>query len=146
MFHRFLIFSGLAAAVNLVTGYILYAGLGLVEGWQYALAVAIGFLAGMGVSFVLNRRYTFEPSGRLTRSEAIDFFAVSVGGLAITTTLAENLRGHLPAIDPHLPPEALAHITAVGLTAIYSFFAHKYVSFRRGRRSDATPRTPDERP
>lgn len=137
MFHRFLLCSGLAAAVNLGVGYVLYALLGLSDGWQYGVSVAFAFLSGMGVSFYLNRRFTFEPSGRLTRSEAIDFFAVSVGGLAITTALAQYLRLHMPQIDPHLPPEALAHIGAVGLTAIYSFFAHKYVSFRHGRRADA---------
>jgi putative flippase GtrA len=133
MFHRFLVFSGLAAGVNLAVGYLFYAVLDLHEGWQYGLAVALGFLSGMGVSFVLNRRFTFEPSGRLTRSEAIDFFAVSVGGLAITTALAQLFRSGLHAIDAALPPEMLAHIGAVGLTAIYSFFAHKHVSFRRGR-------------
>lgn len=138
MFHRFLLCSGLAAAVNLAVGYLLYAGLGYSEGWQYGLSVAFAFLSGMGVSFILNRRFTFEPSGRLTRSEAIDFFAVSVGGLAITTTLAQYLRAHMPALDPHLPPEALAHVGAVGLTAIYSFLAHKYVSFRHARRPQAT--------
>lgn len=142
MFHRFLIFSGLAAAVNLAVGFLFYSVLGLVQDWEYALAVAIGFLSGMGVSFVLNRRYTFEPSGRLTRAEAVDFFAVSLGGLAITTTLAQALRGVMPAVIPHLPPETLAHIGAVGLTAVYSFFAHKYVSFRRGRPVPAR----DERP
>mgnify|MGYP000202065731 CR=1 FL=1 len=137
MFHRFLLCSGLAAAVNLLVGYVLYQVFSLSGAWQYALSVAVAFMSGMGVSFVLNRRFTFEPSGRLTRSEAIDFFAVSVGGLAITTTLAQVLRTRLPAIDPHLPPEALAHIAAVGLTAIYSFFAHKYVSFRHARRPEA---------
>ncbi len=137
MFHRFLLCSGLAAAVNILVGYLLYAGLDLSQGWQYGLSVAVAFLSGMGVSFYLNRRFTFEPSGRLTQSEAIDFFAVSVGGLAITTTLAQYLRGHVPALDAHLPPEALAHIGAVGMTALYSFFAHKYVSFRHGRRAEA---------
>lgn len=136
MFHRFLLCSGLAAAVNLCVGYLLYAVFGLSGPWEYGLSVAVAFLSGMGVSFYLNRRFTFEPSGRLTRSEAIDFFAVSVGGLAITTMLAQYLRLYLPDIDPHLPPEALAHIGAVGLTAVYSFFAHKYVSFRHGRRPE----------
>lgn len=134
MFHRFLLCSGLAAAVNLAVGYVLYAVLGYSQGWQYGLSVAFAFLSGMGVSFFLNRRFTFAPSGRLTRSEAIDFFAVSVGGLAITTSLAQYLRTHMPALEPHLPPEALAHVGAVGLTAIYSFLAHKYVSFRHARR------------
>lgn len=137
MFHRFIICSGLAAAVNIAVGYLLYAVCGFSEGWQYGLSVAVAFVSGMGVSFYLNRRYTFEPSGRLTRSEAIDFFAVSVGGLAITTTLAQYFRAHMPSLDPYVPAEALAHVGAVGLTAIYSFFAHKYVSFRRGRRADA---------
>lgn len=138
MLHRFIFFSGGAAAVNLLAGQVLYGVLGLSDGWQYGFSVAVAFLCGMAVSFVLNRRFTFPPSGREARREIVDFFFVSLGGLVLTSTLAQLFFFHatgflraLAALAPGAPTtETLAHVLAVGLTAIYSFLAHKYVSFR----------------
>lgn len=139
MFHRFLLCSGLAAAVNILTGFVLYAGLGLVAGWEYALSVALAFLSGMAISFLLNRRFTFAPSGRQPMQELRDFFLVSMGGLILTTSLAWVFRQALAeaavmlSVPPPLRAETLAHGAAVGVTAIYSFLAHKFVSFRAAR-------------
>ncbi|WP_212523399.1 GtrA family protein [Actibacterium sp. MT2.3-13A] len=138
MLHRFVLFSGIAAVVNLLAGQLFYGVLGLSGGWRYGFSVAVAFLCGMGVSFVLNRRFTYPPSGRAARREIVDFFLVSLGGLALTTTLAQlfYFRGGavlraLAALLPVSPTaETLAHVLAVGLTAVYSFLAHKYISFR----------------
>lgn len=138
MFQRFLLCSGLAALVNLLVGYFLYGILGFDNGIAFALSVAVAFISGMGVSFALNRRFTYAASGRSKRFELRDFLGVSVVGLALTTGLAYWLdaTAHrtLASIVSSLPgavlPETLAHIIAVGLTAIYSFFAHKLISFR----------------
>ncbi|QGY00196.1 GtrA family protein [Roseovarius faecimaris] len=136
MFHIFLVCSGCAAAVNICVGFVLYGLLGLDGFITYPISVALAFLAGMSVSFVLNRRFTYPPSGRTRRQELADFTGVSVIGLLLTTGMAHLLRwgatDTLEAIGSGvLMPETMAHVIAVGLTAIYSFLAHKYVSFRR---------------
>ena len=136
MFFRFLIFSGLAALVNIATGYVLYELMGLRESYEYGLSVGAAFVAGMGVSFTLNRAYTYEPSGRRRREELVDFTAVSIVGLGLTTVLAYGLRWLISgsqSLIAALPatPETSAHIAAVGLTAFYSFFAHRHFSFRK---------------
>ncbi|MBJ3763665.1 GtrA family protein [Maribius pontilimi] len=140
MVLRFLCFSGCAALVNLVTGYLLYGVLGLDASFEYAVSVAIAFVAGMGVSFVLNRAYTFDASGRAAQDELRDFFLVSLGGLLLTTLLAQaiwsGLRVTSLAEGAPVPTQSLAHVAAVGLTAFYSFFAHKHISFRRARSED----------
>ncbi|WP_323781410.1 GtrA family protein [Thalassovita sp.] len=135
MFFKFLICSGLAAAVNLMTGYLLYAVMGFNDPVEYAASVAVAFVMGMAVSFILNRAYTYDPSGRHPKEEVRDFFLVSVVGLGLTTLSAYLfLTGfHWASADQWgLPvaPEATAHIMAVGFTAFYSFFAHRHVSFR----------------
>lgn len=138
MFQRFLLCSGLAALVNLIVGYFLYGILGFDHGIGFALSVAAAFISGMGVSFVLNRRFTYATSGRPKKFEMRDFLGVSVVGLGLTTGLAYTLdvTAHKPleevssALPGAILPETLAHIAAVGLTAIYSFFAHKLISFR----------------
>lgn len=136
MFFRFLICSGLAAAVNIATGYLLYAVLGFNGPVGYPVSVAAAFVMGMGVSFVLNRAFTYDPSGRHPKQELRDFFLVSLVGLGLTTLMAHLFLTGLKALDAGawgLPvrPETAAHVMAVGLTAFYSFFAHRHVSFRR---------------
>ncbi|MDU8928285.1 GtrA family protein [Alisedimentitalea sp. MJ-SS2] len=135
MFFRFLIFSGLAAAVNLATGVLLYGYLGFNDSFGYAASVAIAFIAGMGVSFTLNRAYTYDSSGRPPQEELRDFFLVSLGGLALTTALAHlflnGLRVQFTVMSLPVSLELAAHVMAVAVTAFYSFFAHKHFSFRR---------------
>lgn len=136
MFHVFLLCSGCAAFVNLAVGYFLYAQAGFDGVFSYPVSVAIAFVSGMGVSYLLNRRFTYPPSGRSRRDEMLDFLFVSLFGLLITTSLAQLFRVQIGSwITPDLPAgltaESLAHIGAVGLTALYSFFAHKLISFRK---------------
>ncbi|MBD3666199.1 GtrA family protein [Sulfitobacter aestuariivivens] len=137
MFHVFLVCSGIAALVNIAVGYLLYGYGGLDSPALYAFSVATAFLAGMVVSFILNRRFTYAPSGRRAASELPDFLMVSIGGLLLTTGLSFVFFTYGGAALERLtmsilPPETSAHMSAIGLTALYSFLAHKHVSFRRG--------------
>ncbi|MCI2400427.1 GtrA family protein [Aliiroseovarius subalbicans] len=139
MFLRFLFFSGSAALVNLLTGQLLYGALKLNAGAEYAFSVAVAFLSGMLISYVLNRRYTFPPSGKEARDEVSVFFLVSIGGLLLTTGIAHSVFFGAPAflqqvstlMPGKLSPETLAHVIGIGMTAVYSFFAHRDISFRR---------------
>ena len=138
MFLRFLLCSGLAAAVNIAVGYLLYGVLGFDGSVGYAVSVALAFVMGMGVSFVLNRAFTYDPSGRHPKEEIRDFFFVSLVGLGLTTLMAHLFLAGLKWLSAEaggLPirPETTAHVMAVGFTAFYSFFAHMHVSFRRAR-------------
>ena len=151
---KFLGNSGLAALVNILTGHFLYGVLGLSVGWQYSFSVATAFLVGMVVSYTLNRRFTFEPSGRRKRRELPDFLLVSLGGLAITTSLAQYLFSHYAGqlstfgagTGVPIGPETLAHIIAVGLGSFYSFTAHKYFSFRSAPQHEPAGQSRSDRP
>ncbi|MFD1343074.1 GtrA family protein [Litorisediminicola beolgyonensis] len=148
MFRRFLLCSGTAALVNLAAGFLFYGVFGLDGPVTYPLSVAMAFAAGMVVSFVLNRRYTYEASGRSIWVELRDFFGVSIGGLVITTALATLINRSLTELGAEFVPlgtESFAHICAVGLTAIYSFIAHKRISFRKAESHppSATPARPE---
>lgn len=135
MFHRFMVFSGFGALANLATGYFLYGYLGFNGLLGYPVSVAAAFVAGMGVSLILNRTCSHDPAGRLSREMLYDFVLVSIGGLALTIALAglflKAAQAGLPENAFPLPNEFIAHVLAVGLTAFYSFFAHKHFSFRR---------------
>lgn len=143
MFQRFIIFSGFAAIINLAVGYLLYGVMGFDDGWAYASSVSLAFLAGMAVSFSLNRRFTYPSSGRPVASEMRDFLLVSLGGMTLTTTIAWGLDTYAHEtiariVGGYFLPETVAHVCAVGLTAVYSYFAHKLISFRAGSGREGT--------
>lgn len=143
-FLRYLIFSGLAAVTNFGVGVLLYD----VAGWDgpvsYKSAVTIGFLAGMAVSYLLNRAFTFSRSGRRTHQEIRTFIIVSMGGLLLTVVIAAGLRtavmpllaaaaADVPILGPVLANgEASGHFVAIGLVAFYSFACHKFFTFNKG--------------
>ena len=141
MFQVFILCSGVAALTNLLVGHLLYGVLGMDGSFSYPLAVALAFLSGMVVSFVLNRKFTFAASGRSVFQELRDFTFVSAGGLAITTGLAFVLREYMSSglvllTNARVAPENAAHVIAVGLTAIYSFFQLDCPRRLRGEKED----------
>ena len=141
---RFVVFSGLAALTNLLVGFLLYDVAGWDGIWSYKSAVIIGFSAGMGVSFFLNRTFTFSRSGRRMHQEMRTFALVGQGGLVLTVTFAAGFRATLAPWLATLPPpgsrlwliandiEATSHLMAVDLVAFYSFLSHKFLTFNRG--------------
>ncbi|MDP6705671.1 MAG: GtrA family protein [Alphaproteobacteria bacterium] len=143
-FLKFLLFSGLAAAANFLVGLFFYNVLGWDAAWSYKLAVMLGFVAGMVVSFALNRAFTFARSGRRLHQEMHTFVIVSLGGLLLTVVLAASLRAWTtPWLIAALPPgtllarlagdaEATSHFLAIGLVAFYSFTSHRLFTFDKG--------------
>ncbi len=144
-FPRFLVFSGVAALTNMGVGYLLYEMVGLKRAWKYGLSVALAFLAGMAVSFILNRRFTFPASGRPVQRDVVTFAIVSLGGLSLTVALAYVFRVTLvpillstPFVAGHMPRalscEMLSHYSAIFSVTLYSFAFHKLFSFGKGIR------------
>jgi putative flippase GtrA len=145
-FVLYLAISSIAALVNLFVGFSLYALLGLSAGVLYSLSVSIGYLAGMAVNWSLNRAITFPGSSRRALSELRTFGVVALVGLLLTVALAAALRGTLAPVladfvgrsGLHVPSaDAVAQVMAIGTVAIYSFMAHKWLTFAHGIRFQA---------
>ena len=144
-FLLYLTVSSVAASVNLLVGFTFYSLLGLSAGLLYSLSVAIGYLAGGGVNWSLNRLITFPQSGRPVVSELRTFVIIASIGLLLTTVLAAVFRaavavyasentarfdgGYVPSID------VMAHAAAIAVVAVYSFLGHRGCTFDRGIRS-----------
>jgi putative flippase GtrA len=158
-FLRFLLFSGMAAATNLGVGYLFYEIMGFNGILEYPIATGFAFLTGMSVSYLLNRRFTFQCSGRPMGQEMGRFFVVSLGGLVLTIIVAQFVRACLfpivlssdtvaQLVPPFVTVEALSHASAILLVAVYSFTCHHAYSFARSghhgpgdRRSQGLMRT-----
>lgn len=140
----FLVFGGLAALANLLLGFQLY-GTGRFPTLPYWCATAIAASFGLLVNFALNYGFNFKFRGRSVFQQFSTFCIVSLVGVAITSALSDTIRGLLvdwrgPSFDlggAKIRSDLAAHACAVGLTVLYSFPAHKCVSFNIGIRAQA---------
>jgi len=138
----FLLFGGLAAAANLAVGWQLY-GRGLFPALPYWCATGIAATCGLVVNFVLNYLFNFKFRGRSAFRQFATFCVVALVGVAITSALSSGLLSLLNAwAGPvlrlwsfHVTSAFAAHFSAVGLTVLYSFPAHKWLSFNSGIRA-----------
>jgi putative flippase GtrA len=99
----------------------------LVEGGDIRPVIATlwAFLAGVAVSYLLNRRYTFR-SGRPHRAAAPRFFAVSAGGFALNGAVMWFL------IESWGVPYLIAQVVATAFVLIWNFSANRWWTFRAG--------------
>ncbi len=138
----FLLFGGLAALVNLAVGWQLY-GSGLFPGLPYWCATAIAAAGGLVVNFGLNYAFNFKFRQRTALQQFSTFCIVALVGVGITSTLSDGILYLLDAFaGPAIHLGGLevrsvfaAHFTAVGLTVLYSYPAHKCTSFNVGIRA-----------
>jgi len=138
----FLLFGGLAALTNLLVGWQLY-GKGLFPALPYWCATAIAATSGLLVNFGLNYALNFNFRGRSALQQFLTFCVVALVGVAITGALSNAILLLLKALTGplmHLGGFAVkstfaAHFAAVGLTVLYSYPAHKLVSFNVGIRA-----------
>jgi putative flippase GtrA len=138
----FLLFGGLAALVNLLVGWQLY-GTGLFPRLPYWCATAIAASAGLLVNFALNYAFNFKFRDRSALQQFSTFCVVSVLGIALTSAMSDAILSfiilyagqtfHIGAVA--VRSALAAHVCAVGLTVLYSFPAHKFVSFNMGIRA-----------
>lgn len=139
-FARYLLTAGTATLVDVALVQGLLSLDLLRQPFFFAVAIALGAFAGMSVNFALSRRFVFAPDTRPARQQFATFVLVSLTTLALRLVVAYALVAlfALPVMSwiGLLPVDAaaerLAHLGAVGLVTIYSFLAHKHISFAGG--------------
>jgi putative flippase GtrA len=139
-FIRYLLTAGAATVVDVALVQTLLSFDLLQQPIFFILAIAIGALAGMSVNFALSSRFVFTSDQRSGRQQYGSFILVSLTTLLFRLVVATGLAGLLALpvmawtgmLPVDAPAERLAHLGAVGLVTIYSFFAHKHVSFAGG--------------
>jgi putative flippase GtrA len=91
----------------------------------------------MAVNFTLSRRLVFGQQGRIGRGQVLRFFLISLSTLVLRVVVAFAAMAilslppfaGLASLPIDAPATRLAHVVAMGLVTIYSFFAHKHISF-----------------
>ena len=115
-------------AVNTVVGYLVFAAFTL---WVfpdvylgYLLSLALSYVVGITLAFVLYRRFVFVVHGHVLRDFArfVSVYLVAIGiNVAALPLLVEVV----------LVPPLLAQLIILVVTTLLSFFGHKKFSFRR---------------
>ncbi|KKC33585.1 GtrA family protein [Devosia psychrophila] len=139
-FSRYLLTAGAATCVDiaLVQGLLSFD---LLHHQQFlALAIMAGALAGMSVNFALLRRYVFSADSRPARQQFFSFIVISLTTLglrlvvayALVALFALPILAWIGLLPMPAAAERIAHLGSVGVVTIYSFLAHKHISFGGG--------------
>ena len=139
-FPRYLASAGAASCVDIAVVQILLGSGFAGSATLYAAAIAFGALGGMTVNFLISRRFVFAIDDRATHEQLVSFAVISLSTLALRLLVAfllvELFTLPLFSWSAQFPieaaPQRAAHLGAVGLVVLYSFFAHKHVSFAGG--------------
>lgn len=143
-FVLFVLTSGASAVINAAVRYALTPGLG------YEAAVAVAYLVGVVVAFLLARSFVFSQSQGSWRGQFGRFLVVNGIGFAQVWLLSVGLtRLVFPWLGFTWQAETVAHLVGLGSLAATSFFLHRAFSF-----ADQAPRAeavrastrPPERP
>lgn len=115
-------------ATNTLVGYLVFSAFTL---WVfhdvylgYLLSLAVSYVVGITLAFVLYRRFVFPVHGHVVRDFArfVSVYLVAIGiNAAALPLLVEIAR---------VPP-LLAQLLILGVTTLLSFFGHQKFSFRR---------------
>jgi len=137
-FIFFLFCGGIAAVVELGSRW-------LVNPWlSYSMAIVVGRLTGMLVAFLLFKFFVFKTAGS-GRSQKEGGWFIAVNLLAalqvwlISVGLAHyvfpwagvDFHYALPGTAREFEPKDIAHFIGVSTTALSSFFAHKFFTFKK---------------
>jgi len=124
LIRQFSAFFGVGIVVSIAHYGVL---IGLVElfGWRAVPATLAGYLVGGLISYALNHHFTYQ-STRSHGAALWRFTLVAAVGFFITWGLMHALVERLAVFY------ILAQIITHTIVLFWSFFAHKYVSFRDG--------------
>lgn len=123
-FLRFLVAGGLGAVVNIVSRYVLNMAM------SFDLAVVLAYGLGMITAFTISRVYAFRSREQSASTQFARFALVNVVAAFLVWLVSVTLARQLfPAIGFAFYPEDVAHIIAVGSTAVSSYVMHKHFTF-----------------
>lgn len=132
---RFAFTGGIAAACNVGSRMLLSTRM------AYGAAVALAYLVGMVVAFLLARALVFEASEQPWRRELVKFATVNVVSFAQVWFVSVGLARLLfPALNFRWHSDSIAHMIGVASPLLFSYYAHKHFTFRR----PATLKNPEE--
>ncbi len=123
-FAAFVVVGGFAAAVNVVSRWLLSSLM------SFELAVVVAFFCGLTTGFLLNRVFVFKAVGGARARQAVRFTLVNLLALAQVWIIGVGLaRVVFPRLEFTWHADTVAHLIGVLSPVATSYFAHKHFSF-----------------
>jgi putative flippase GtrA len=123
-FVRFALAGGVAAAVNILSRWLLSSFV------RFEIAVVIAYLIGMITAFILTRYFVFERSDRHVRNEAMRFALVNLVALVQVWIVSVGLAEWVfPWFGLFWQKDLIAHTVGVISPIATSYFGHKKFTF-----------------
>jgi len=123
-FLRFCLVGVANTGITYLTFLLLYRVLSV----AYVPAAVIGYVAGLGNSYLMNRSWTFRGWSDRSPGEIARFLLVNAVSLGANVGVLRLLVEHF-----RLPAE-LAQIPAIGVSVVLNFWGNRLWAFRAGRR------------
>ena len=125
-FIRFFLVGCICASVSFGLRILLMSWL------SYGSAIAVSYVVGMVIAFLLNRRYVFSDFTNLLHNQIFWYLAVNAFALAQTLGISILLGDYLfPAIGLSWHAREISHVIGIAAPVISSYAGHKYFSFSR---------------
>lgn len=98
----------------------------------FEVAVAMAYLVGMVVGFILMRLYAFPRSSRPIKKQIFGYLAVNALGILQAVAVSSlMLRWVFPAVTTEASAlDAWAHFIGIAVPTISSYFGHKFLTFK----------------
>jgi len=134
-FLKFLLVGGTAFIMNYGTACLTRVALSPVR-FTLGISIAMGYIVGTLISFVLNKTFTFKAYDEKLSLQAIKFMLVAISSLLLTTMITYFfVIGYDLAGFTFLPSKSVldstAHFLALTLATIYNYLAMKHYSFKK---------------
>jgi putative flippase GtrA len=128
-FERQFLFFVAAGGTSVVANFLSRV---LFSFWfSYPVAVALAYLVGMVVAFILMRQVVFQAAGRSLAPQVLKFTIVNAWGFVQTLLVSLALaRWALPAAGVTRYTEEIGHLIGLSLLAVTSYAMHRLATFR----------------
>ena len=124
-FIKFLMTGAVSAIVNIVARLLLNRFM------SYEWAVALAYIVGVTVAFVLSRKYVFVPGERAMHQQYLRYGLVNLVSLALVWVVSVGLaRLVFPWLGFEWHAETVAHVIGVISPVFFTSLGHKHFSFR----------------
>lgn len=121
---------GFIGALNTVTYFVLFNLFRFGIDWKTFWSVTVAFATATGVSYVLNRRWTFRiRSGWGSAGESGSFYVINAVAWGVTVLIVEGAERLIEGIGAF--GLNVANVVATGVILLPKFAAYRDVVFRR---------------
>ena len=129
MYLLFIVSGGVSVIFNLMTRMLLNCI------FPFEFSVAVSYIVGVLVAFVMMKTFVFKKSNGTTKQQFLKFTLVNCYGFLQTIFLSHIFLRILNRLEVSfiIQNEFIAHFVALGCLAISSFILHFYFTFKSHR-------------